>query len=303
MSAAADGFVVLRNANAGSDEADAIEAVRTVLARYGDVEVAATRSADECGEVCAGLSGRTLVVAGGDGSVHVAVSELDRAGLLADVPIGIVPLGTGNDLARGLGLPLEPADAAEVVANGEPRRLDLITDDDGGLVVNAVHLGVGAEAALHASNSKDRLGPLAYPVGALVAAVRGAGWELTVRVDGQPVWDASEPVLMVGIANAPTIGGGTPLCPPADPSDGALDVVVVGAVGPAARSAFGLALQRGEHLERDDVVHHRGHEVEVTGEPVRANADGEVSEPAARRRYGLRPAAWSVLTGRPSPTS
>lgn len=297
MSAEHTGFVVLRNANAGSDAEDAIATVEQVLGRYGDVEVAATRSADECGEVCAGLGGRTLVVAGGDGSIHVAVGELLRADLLDDVPVGVVPLGTGNDLARGLDLPLDPAAAAEVVATGSPRRLDLLTDGDGGVVVNAVHCGLGAEAALHASDAKDRLGPLAYPVGALIAAVREPGWNLSVTVDGEQVWADADPLLMVGVSNGPTIGGGTPLCPPADPSDGALDVVIVAAVGPGARSAFGVALRRGDHLERDDVLHRRGREVEVTGEAVRANADGEVSEPSQRRRYLLRPAAWSVLTG------
>lgn len=291
----ASGFVVLRNRRAGSDEQEAVDVVRRVLSRYGDVEVAATGNADECGEVCAGLDGRTLVVAGGDGSVHVAVSQLQRTGLLVETAVGVVPLGTGNDLARGLGLPLDPAEAAEVVATGTRRRLDLILDDDGGVVVNAVHCGLGAEAARHASDSKERFGPLAYPFGALIAAVQEPGWDLTVTVDGDIVWSSDEPALMVGICNGPTIGGGTPLCPIADPSDGALDVVIVGAVGAAARSAFALALRRGEHLERDDVAHQRGRQVEIAGAEVRANADGEVSIPRASHRYRLVPSAWSVL--------
>jgi diacylglycerol kinase family enzyme len=153
---------------------------------------------------------------------------------------------------------------------------------------------------------KDTLGPLAYPVGALLAGVRERGWVLEVTVDGTVVapGDAtggalggqSPPsVLMVGVGNGRSIGGGTELFPTAVPDDGLADVVVVRATGPAARIAFGAALRKGTHLGRDDVAHVRGREVRIAGDAVRHNADGEVSDEVTERSYRLVPGAWSLV--------
>jgi diacylglycerol kinase family enzyme len=99
-----------------------------------------------------------------------------------------VPLGTGNDLARTLGIPLDdPAAAARVVLSGRPRQLDLFDDDAGGLVVNAVHVGIGAQAGEAAADWKHVLGPAAYAVGSLVAGATSPGWALQLEVDGARV--------------------------------------------------------------------------------------------------------------------
>jgi diacylglycerol kinase family enzyme len=100
---------------------------------------------------------------------------------------------------------------------------------------------------------------------------------------------------MVGVANGPTIGGGTPLCPMARADDGRLDVVVVVAAGPAARVGFAAALRAGTHLDRDDVHHRQGIRVQVSGEPVRHDVDGELDAEIATRSYRIQPAAWSLL--------
>jgi YegS/Rv2252/BmrU family lipid kinase len=287
-------WLVLANANAGSTEQESVAACCDVLRTLGSVEQVATSTPEEIDDHLARLDGRRLVVAGGDGSVHAAVAALWRRGELAVTPLGIVPLGTGNDLARTLGLPLDPAEAARVVDGGTERRLDLVLVDDGAVVVNAAHAGLGAVAAETGAALKDRLGQLAYPVGALVAGVRERGWELTVEVDGRAVV-AGEAVLLAGVGNGRTIGGGTPLFPSADPGDGLLDVVVSTAVGPAARVAFGAALRSGEHVDRDDVLSATGREVRIAGDPVPHNADGEVSDPVASRTYRVEPGAWTVI--------
>jgi diacylglycerol kinase family enzyme len=159
--------------------------------------------------------------------------------------------------------------------------------------VNASHAGVGAEAARRASSLKARLGPLAYPLGAVVAGARSRGWRLRVEVDGRVV--ADEPLLMVGVGNGPTIGGGAPLHPEARVDDRRLDVVVVTATEPSSRVGFANALRRGRHLDRGDVRYAQGAEVRISGEPVRHNVDGEVGEPLAARTYRLEPAAWRVV--------
>jgi diacylglycerol kinase family enzyme len=289
-------LLVVAEAEASPARRRGLETALEVLRAAGPVEVVRTRSLAELDAAADTSPGRPLVVCGGDGGLHCVVARLWRRGLLDDAVVGLIPLGTGNDLARGLGIPLDPADAAAALVAGEPHRLDLLVDDDDGVVVNAVHAGLGARAATVASGMKQHLGPLAYPVGALVAGVCEQGWALDVEVDGRPLVARDDgPLLMVGACNGPSIGGGTHLCPGADSGDGVLDVVAVAATGPAARVAFSAALLRGTHLDRADVHHVRGHEVIISGDPVPHNADGELSDEVARRSYRLVPAAWSLL--------
>ena len=295
MTAPGDGFFVIANGRAGTTARAAVDAALGVLSEHAPVSVRHTESLDELDDAIEHAAGHVLVVAGGDGSLHCVVQRLHAAGRLADAPVGLVPLGTGNDLATALGLPTDPVEAARLIVEGTPRPLDLLVDDGGGVVINAVHAGLGAEAAERAHDKKDRLGPLAYPVGALLAAVRTDGWALRVEVDGTALALPGDRVLMVGVGNGPTIGGGTPLCPGARPDDGALDVMVSCAVGATGRASFGLALRNGSHVDRDDVVSARGTSVRIAGDPVGLDADGELEDGVTDRTWTLQPAAWQLV--------
>jgi diacylglycerol kinase family enzyme len=286
--------VLLVNAEAGSSDEEAVTAAADVLREVGDVEVVATGGPDELDAALLDLHGRRPVVCGGDGSLHLVVARL-RALDLLDVAVGLVPLGTGNDLARCVGLPFEDAAAAAArVRDGEPAGVDLLVDDTGRVCVNALHAGVGADAAARATALKDRLADLAYPVGAVLAGVAADGVRTRIEVDGEVV--ADEDVLLVAVTNGTGFGGGAAICPQARLDDGQLDVAVVTAVGPVARAAFGLALQRGEHLERDDVRVVRGREVRLRGEGLRYVVDGEIGETAeADRTWQVEQRAWQLV--------
>jgi YegS/Rv2252/BmrU family lipid kinase len=291
-------LVLVTNPAAGGTARDAVSAAAAVLRARAELtvlEVGSPGDLDTLLDRCApGSCG--LVVAGGDGSLHQVVAALHRRDLLAaDRPLGLVPLGTGNDLARSLGVPLDPTEAAEAYLTGRPRVLDLVTDDAGGVVVNVVHLGVGAEAARRATALKDRLGMAAYAVGSVAAGVDTAGWHLRVTVDDAVVHVDRE-VLMVAVANGRTIGGGAEVAPHAQPDDGQLDVVVATSTGLLARLGFAVELRAGAHVERDDVIVVRGHTVTVTGDPFPVNADGELEGPVTQRTWTVRPGAWSVIT-------
>jgi len=286
---------VVTNAAAGSTDDDRVAAAISVLEAAADVRVEQCAEPGDLDRVLDGRQGRTVVLVGGDGSVHTAVAALRRRGELSpDQPLGLVPLGTGNDLARTLGIPLEPADAALAVLDGSPHPLDLLVDDQDGVVVNVVHLGVGAEAAERATGLKDRLGKAAYPVGSVLAAAGPTGWDLRVEVDGSVV-EVDGQALMVAVANGRTIGGGAEVAPEAAPDDGLLDVVVATSTGPLARLGFGVALREGEHVDRDDVTTRRGRTVTVSGAPFPLNADGELDGPVASRTWRVEPAAWALL--------
>ena len=289
------GHLLLASAHAGTAEQESVEAARAVLAEAGPVEVVSTGTPDELDRALSSCGDRRLVVAGGDGSLHLAVARLRARGELADRPIALVPMGTGNDLARALDLPLDPSEAARLVLTGRVQPMDLVVDDAGGIVVNAVHVGVGAEAAAAASRIKPAIGVLAYPLGALFAGLRSSGWRLRVVVDGAVLADGHRRSLMVGIGNGRGIGGGTTLLPHARPDDGLLDVLVSYATGPLARARYGAALAGGTHLQDRDVRWARGRSVTVSGEPVGVNADGELGEEVTRRTWTVAPSAWSLL--------
>jgi diacylglycerol kinase family enzyme len=289
-------LLVVSNRSAGTaDEETVAAAVRVLRDGGADVRETTTGEPSDLRSVLADLDGRTPVLVGGDGSLHLAVATLRELGHLGpDRPLGLVPLGTGNDLARTVGIPLDPAEAARALLTATPRALDLVVDDVGGVVVNAVHLGIGAEAAEQAGAWKERLGPAAYAVGSAVAGVRAPGWTVRVVADGT-VLHEGEPVLMVGVANGRTIGGGAPLAPDASPGDGWLDVVVATSTGPLARLGFGVAMRDGEHVEREDVHAVRARSVSVSGEPFPVNADGELDGPVEARTWTVEPGAWALL--------
>lgn len=285
-------WLVLANSLAGSHDEATVERAATELRRSGEVEVA--DCADGLDAALDRADGRIVVSAGGDGTLHALVQALWDRGELADTVLGVLPLGTGNDLARGLGVPLDPVGAASAIRFGTPRPVDLLVDDRDKVVVNAAHAGVGAEAGVRAAPLKRWIGPFAYHVGAVLAGARNDGWRIAVEVDGSRV--GGDVVLMVGVMNGPTIGGGSALAPAADPTDGLAHVVVACTSGIAHRVEFARGLRTGTHLEVTGVTCTTGTEIRIAGEPIRHNVDGELSEPVADRTYRLVPQAWQVVT-------
>lgn len=290
------GWLLLRNEAAGSDDVELVEAVAGGLARHGPAEVVSTADAEGVDDALGAADGRVVVLCGGDGSIQLAVERARGLDLLDELTFGVVPLGTGNDLATHLGLEQTAAGEAveRLLASGR-RVVDLLVSDGDQVAVNAVHVGVGVEAAERALDLKDSFGALAYPLGALTAGVAAEGLEVEVRLDGGRI-DLDRPALMVIVANGSTIGGGTPVAPDAEADDGLLDVVVAHAVEPGARMAFAAALLRGTHLDRDDVVAGRGREVGISGPALAHNRDGELEHAAGgARTYRVEPGAWHLL--------
>jgi YegS/Rv2252/BmrU family lipid kinase len=170
--------------------------------------------------------GADLVLsAGGDGTGMAIAEALSGGG----VPLGILPMGTGNLLARNLGLPLGLDDAIEVALTGRDRTIDLgsVSADGGKPSVFAVMIGVGFDAAMMADapeGVKDKLGWPAYIVSG-AKHLRDRPITVGLKVDDQaPV---SRHVRSVIVGNVGTLQGGLQLLPDAAPDDGMLDVVVL----------------------------------------------------------------------------
>ncbi|HEX3202448.1 MAG TPA: diacylglycerol kinase family protein, partial [Actinomycetes bacterium] len=226
-----------------------------------------------------------LLVFGGDGTVHEVANGLPI--LTGDGPlVGLLPAGTGNDLARAIGMPPDPVAAAAELADARPRALDLL-DCGPRRAANGINAGFAAAATdVLSRRVKKALGPAAYLVGGVRAGVNPPTWAARVEVDGRVVEDEA---LAVVVGNGGSFGGGRWLIPDADVGDGLLDVLVV----PATASKAALA----RHLARDrrlpgDLPRLRGPEATVvTDMPCRL--DGEPAPTPGSVR--VIPAAWQVL--------
>ncbi len=301
-------LLVITNSEAGTSDEENLARALAVLRGRVSVEVQATSDPGELDGVLHRAGSRRIVVAGGDGSMHAVVSALYRRNELHDAVLGLLPLGTGNDFARGTGIPLDVEEAAQVLVSGEPRPMDLLVDETGQVVVNHVHVGAGAAASRRAHRWKARLHPigvgkvnigkLGYPIGAAITAWDPPLIRLRVEVDGKVVVDLDQQVLQVAIGNGALVGGGTELTPHADPTDGAVDVMVSRATGPVSRLLYAARLAMGSHPGHADVDYLRGRQVSVSGEEFWISADGEIDGPERHRAWRLEPAAYSMVLPR-----
>ncbi len=286
------------NANAGSSENELVERVVALLREHTDVRLACTEGEDDLRKELEDADGRLVVVLGGDGSLHAVVAVLDELGLLSPAQVALVPMGTGNDFARTIGMRRDdPVGAAQQLLDAEPCAFDLVRDDRGRVVVNAVHVGIGADAAVEAKPYKARLGAVGYAIGAVISGMKHKGFRAQVTVDGRRLQNRGR-IIQVAVGNGRYVGGGAPLLPEADPGDGLMDVAVSWSNPRLRRLAYAWRLRKGRHPYRDDVEYVRGRQASVVGEPTRGNLDGEVDDERPSHAWRIEPGALTMLLPR-----
>jgi YegS/Rv2252/BmrU family lipid kinase len=212
-----------------------------------------------------------LLVIGGDGTIRdVAEGVISAPGATT---VGILPAGTGNDLARTLGIPTQLVQAVEVALTGDPLELDVWRWNDTPFVNIA---GVGLDAAVAgAVNRKFRNlhGPLAYVAGALYALPRFQPFPLTLQLpDGE--WSGT--VWLAAFASGKCYGGGMQIAPNAAPDDGLLDIVVVEETSRIELLRQLPGLFSGRHVTHPKVRSVRAAAVEVHAPPQEVTLDGEL---------------------------
>jgi diacylglycerol kinase (ATP) len=234
-------------------------------------------------------SGATrIVVAGGDGSIGIAAETAASAG----VPLAIVPVGTANDFARALGIPLDHREACRLAVTGaESRRLELAWIGSRPFV-NAASAGLSPLAARKAGGLKQILGPLAYSVGAARAGLSARPVVCRVSCEGDSLFTGRAWQVTVAVTGA--FGGGATV--DADPHDGKLDVVVIEA-GPRARLiSHAYRLRSGRVESQRDARSVRCAEVGVrTDGETGFNVDGELVE-IKDARFRVKGNAFEVVT-------
>ncbi|WP_159401097.1 diacylglycerol kinase family protein [Streptomyces sp. NRRL B-24484] len=305
----ADRAVVLVNPVVAT--AGAVAEVRAVLAAHGiAVSATAETGAEDAGRSAAERAvadGATLLVAcGGDGTVTACAAAL--AGTDAD--LAVVPCGTGNLLARNLGLPSAPGPALAAALDGVPRRLDLAEASGDGMApaVVVAMAGMGLDAAVMAGTGrrlKQRLGWPAYAIG----AARHLGdrpVRLTVRLDGAEPFERR--VRMAVIGNVGALQGGMRLLPDAEPDDGVLDLVLLHPRGPAGWLAVLAALLTGRGRGRTDrgpdgpFEHFRARSIELLADRAcPRELDGDPVPEGRSLRLAVRPGAITVRAPAPRP--
>jgi diacylglycerol kinase (ATP) len=217
-----------------------------------------------------------LVAVGGDGTVHQALQAV--AG--KPVGFGVIPAGTGNDFADGVGVPANPLSAADRIAaavrEGRTQAVDLarMTGPEGEVRWFGAVLAAGFDAIVNERANAMRWprGPRRYDLAILLEMARLRPRRYELIVDGR---DVSFDGVLVAVGNCPSYGGGLRICPDADPRDGLLDVVVAAPLGRGALARLKPRLRRGTHLSDPRVSAYRARQVRVGAQDIIAYADGE----------------------------
>jgi YegS/Rv2252/BmrU family lipid kinase len=237
-------------------------------------------------------AGEVPVVMSGDGLVGVVGGEL----VGSDVPLGIIPGGRGNDLARVLGIPNDAAGAVEVLARGETRRID-VGEANGQRFLGIASCGFDSEANRTANRARLIRGNLVYAYAALRTLIFWKPARFTVKIGEERLRFTG---YTVAAANSKAYGGGMFLAPDADLSDGKFDIVLVGKVGKLRFLSNLPKVFKGTHVDSEDVRVLRAPRVEFSAsKPLALYADGEhlTDLPASLR---ILPSALDVVAPAPA---
>ena len=237
-----------------------------------------------------------LVVVGGDGAVHLGLNVVAGTPL----PLGIVPAGTGNDIARALDVPsnVDHAVADIVAALGtRPRPLDAVRVGRPDAVAYEWYLAVlscGLDAAVNLTANTYRWpsGHLKYLRAILTELPRFRPYGYRVTLDDE-VWESAG--TLVAIANTAWIGGGLKIAPDADPEDGLLDVVVAGPFSRTGTAGIFPKLYQGTHVDHPRISVFRSRTVTI--EPVAALGPHPPVAFADGERIGPLPLRVEVVPG------
>jgi diacylglycerol kinase (ATP) len=244
-----------------------------------------------------GEGAELVLAAGGDGTVNEVVNGVLEAGARWSGRLGVVPLGTANDFATGLGLPEDVGGALEVALSGVAREVD-VGRVNGRHFVNVSTGGFGALASEGAAEDAKRLlGPWAYVVtGVRMFADLTASRARFTMPDGV-AYDGE--VLLFAVGNGKRTGGGNMVTPRAELDDGELDVLIVPAMARIDFLALLPDLRSGDHLDTASVRYFRTRRLVVeSAEELSVNADGE---PVRGDRYEYTVAHRRLLVMTPRP--
>ncbi len=228
-------------------------------------------------------SGDLVAAIGGDGTVREVLNGIQSP----ETPIGIVPAGMGNDLARSLGIPSDPSRAIQYLFAPSTRRVDMGSEQ--GRLFNMLGMGFPAEVVRTINRYKNGLvkGPPVYLLGLLRSLTKLKSYDLHLTLDEE---ERNLRANAVFVANSNFTAGGIKLIPQADLTDGLLDVAVISDVG---RAELVLALKRayrGNHVNHPKIEFRRAKSIRIESDhPLTKMFDGDLE--------GTTPAELEVAFG------
>ena len=287
--------------NPRSGKAEASAAIRESLEKRPGYELFEATERDEVIEsVRRALRQGTdrIYAAGGDGTISAGVAALMDA--KRRIPLGVIPLGTGNDFARTLAIPLEPADAIACLDQAPLRRLDVVEMAD---EHNQTHYYVNMASAGNSDRVIDQItdeqkkwwGPFSYLRGALDLANDLETYSIVIE-DASGKRESFE-VWNLMIANGRTSGGGYSVAPLARPDDGKIDLVVVRSGSLPEMVEAGARLLLDSLLESNLIEYRQSTSFKIESSPrLRFTADGDLVE-RAPVRFDVRAEAIEMFVG------
>ncbi|HYN50443.1 MAG TPA: diacylglycerol kinase family protein [Thermoleophilaceae bacterium] len=284
-------FALLVNpASAGGKALNALPAVHAELDRLGAPQrTVITRSIEHAAQEArtAADNGETVAAMGGDGLLRPLVGALKGR----DCALALIPCGRGNDLARVLELPSDPAEAARTAVQGGERLLD-VADVDGTPFMGIASFGFDSDANRVANNAKLVKGHAVYLYAALRALAAWKPARFTVTVDGERHEITG---FTVAVGNSKAYGGGMFILPHAELDDGQLDVMLS---TQAPKLTFLRELPKvfkGTHVDSPHVQFLKGKRIEVASDrPFVIYADGDPIG-ATPARMGVEPRCLRVI--------
>jgi diacylglycerol kinase (ATP) len=250
----------------------------------------ATTCAEDVGRISAEViaSGADAVaLVGGDGTVHLGAQVLAKSGM----PFGVIPAGTGNDFARGIGVPLKsPQAAADLIIAGNTRSVDLATAKDE-FITTVVAGGFDSLVNKRANAMTWPKGNARYTIATLAELRTFKPLEYVVTVDGE-VFETR--AMLVAVGTGATYGGGMQICAGAEIDDGLLDVTIIKPVSRLTLLQMFPKLSKGTHVGHPMLHTLRGRTVRLESTGVTAYADGEILG-ALPIDIGIAPGALTVF--------
>lgn len=219
-----------------------------------------------------------LVVVGGDGVISLALQAMATG----DIPLGIVPAGTGNDHAREYGLPTgDPEAAADIIAEGHTETVDLgrIVDSSGAVKWFGTVMAAGFDSLVSDRTNRMRWphGRMRYNVAMLAEMSKLRLLPFRLAFDDEPEVHAD--LTLAAFGNTRSYGGGMLICPGADHSDGLLDVTMITSASRARLIRLFPTVFKGTHVDLDEVTTRRAATIHVECPGINAYADGDFAAP------------------------
>ncbi|MCP5027271.1 MAG: diacylglycerol kinase family lipid kinase [Actinomycetia bacterium] len=259
-------LLVNPQSGAGAALAAAGQVEGLIRARGHDVDRIQTENQAHTVEVAAADDSHRIIVLGGDGMFHHVLQGVAGSGR----PVGLVPVGTGNDFARALDLPRHDLSAAVDVALGPVRPFDAVRTEAGWFATIAT-FGISATVNARGNAMKWPKGDLRYTIATLIELPRASTEAVELEIDGQVSHHEAN---FVAIANTRFFGGGMDVCPDAEPGDGLLEVGVVGPAGRFELLRMFPKLFDGGHVDHPAFTSFTGRRVTLRSDHV-VRADGE----------------------------